>query len=248
MRYIVVLLVLTLTTAAEAEQRQRGGRPARNTQTPRAAALSRNIPPRLLLPAGSDRFPTDMRRSFFSGGRRPGFHKPEWSRTGPWYPYFGGSAGGSYFGYSDYYPQEYPDQAAPPPEPEAASRMTGMLRLEITPATGLQYYIDGMYIGSSADLGTQFEVNAGARRIEIRASGYKPVIFDARFVPGGTVTRRGALEPLEDVSSLPRALPRATGSTTMYVIPGCFIGNARPEPSALPKGCDIGRLTTRGGL
>jgi hypothetical protein len=31
----------------------------------------------------------------------------------------------------------------------------------------------------------------------------------------------------------------------MYVIPGCFMGNARPEPSALPKGCDIARLITR---
>jgi hypothetical protein len=31
----------------------------------------------------------------------------------------------------------------------------------------------------------------------------------------------------------------------MYVIPGCYMGNARPEPGALPKGCDIGRLITR---
>jgi hypothetical protein len=138
-------------------------------------------------------------------------------------------------------------QAAPyPPEAEpAAVHTTGVLRLEITPATGLQYYIDGMYFGSSSELGTEFEVNAGARRIEIRAPGYKPMIFDARFVPGGTVTRRGALEPLEDVSSLPRA---AAGSKTMYVIPGCYIGNTRPEPGALPKGCDIARLVTRGAL
>ncbi len=243
MRYMVVLLALTLTTAAEAEQRQRGSRPARNTQTPRAAALSRNIPPRLLLPAGSDRFPTGMRRSFFPGGRRPGFHKPGWSHSGPWYPYFGGSAGGSYFGYSDYYAQEYRGQAAPAPEPEAASRITGMLRLEITPATGLQYYVDGLHIGSSSELGTEFEVNAGARRIEIRAEGYQPVVFDARFVPGETITRRGALERVQATA----ALPRATGSRTMYVIPGCFMGNARPEPGALPKGCDIRRLTARGG-
>ena len=244
MRYMVVLLALTLTTAAEAEQRQRGSRPARNSPTPRAEALSRNIPPRLLLPAGSDRFPTDMRRSFFPGGRRPGFHRPGGSRPGAWYPYFGGYAGGGYVGYSDYFSPAY-SEAAPAPEPEAASRITGVLRLEITPATGLQYYIDGMFFGSSSELGTEFEVNAGARRIEIRSPGYKSVIFDARFVPGGTVTRRGALEPVEDVSALPRA---ATGGRTMYVIPGCFIGNARPEPSALPKGCDIARLVTRGGL
>ncbi len=120
-------------------------------------------------------------------------------------------------------------------------RTTGVLRLDITPATGLEYYVDGMFIGSSSDLGTEFEVNAGARRIEVRAEGYKPLMFDARFVPGGMVTRRGALERLQDSATL----PRATGNTTMFVIPGCFMGNARPDPSALPKGCDIGRLITR---
>lgn len=120
-------------------------------------------------------------------------------------------------------------------------RTTGILRLEITPATGLQYYVDGMFIGSSSELGTQFEVNAGARRIEIRAPGYKPMVFDARFVPGEIVTHRGALEPHQD----PATLPRATGSRTMFVIPGCFMGNARPQPGALPKGCDINRLITR---
>ena len=120
-------------------------------------------------------------------------------------------------------------------------RTTGVLRLDITPATGLQYYVDGMFIGSSSELGTEFEINAGARRIEVRAPGYKPLMFDARFVPGGIVTRRGALEPLEDSATL----PRASGNRTMFVIPGCFMGNTRPDPGALPKGCDIGRLVTR---
>ena len=171
---------------------------------------------------------------------------PRWFRPGSRYQSFGGS----YYAlpYSGYYPGEEAGYSAAPAaeaEAEAASmRTTSVLRLDITPATGLQYYIDGMFIGSSSELGTQFEVNAGARRVEIRAPGYKPVIFDARFVPGGVVTRRGALEPLQDSATL----PRATGSTTMFVIPGCFMGNTRPEPGALPKGCDIRRLTTRGGL
>lgn len=253
MRYMVVLLALTLTTAAEAEQRQRGSRPARNTPTPRAEALSRNIPPRLLLPAGSDRFPTDRRRMFFPGGRRPGFHKPGWSRPGAGYSHFGGYAGGGYYAggyyalpYSDYYPDEDASQAPPPPELEVAESTTlttGILSLDVTPPSGLQYYVDGVFVGTSSDLGSEFPVNAGARRIEIRANGYKPMVFDARFAPGRTVTQRGALERVPDSSTL----PRATGSRTMYVIPGCFIGNTRPEASALPKGCDIRKLTTRAG-
>ncbi len=246
MRYMIVLLALTLTTAAEAEQRQRAQARHRRRATRKRPARRRCRATFLracCCPPARIVFRLTCGDRFSQAGGVLDFT----SRGGPiparGIRTYGGSAGGSYFGYSDYYAQEYPGQAAPPPEPEAASRITGMLRLEITPATGLQYYVDGLYIGSSSELGTQFEVNAGARRIEIRAPGYKPVIFDARFVPGETVTRRGALEPLEDVATL----PRATGSKTMYVIPGCFIGNARPEPSALPKGCDIGRLTTRGG-
>ena len=172
-----------------------------------------------------------------------------WFRPGAGQPFFGGSyyalPYSGYYADSEYYEDEDAGYATRPPSREAeaaaSTRTTGVLRLDITPATGLQYYVDGMYIGSSSELGTEFAVNAGARRIEVRAPGYKSVVFDARFVPGGTVTRRGALEPLEDVSTL----PRAAGSRTMYVIPGCFMGNARPDPSALPKGCDIDRLITR---
>jgi hypothetical protein len=164
-----------------------------------------------------------------------------WFRPGGGQPFFGGS----YYAlpYSGYYPDEDAGYttASPSREAEASMLTTGTLRLDITPATGLQYYVDGMFIGSSSDLGTEFAVNAGARRIEVRAPGYKAVVFDARFIPGGIVTRRGALEPLVDSSTL----PRAAGNRTMYVIPGCFMGNARPEPSALPKGCDIERLITR---
>ncbi len=240
MRYLIVLVVLILPIPTGAEQRSRSHRPA---QTPPPAQLRPVIP--------SSVAPREWQRPYMPGemsrpsGRR-GHHRrnmlPWWFYPGSQQPHFGGS----YYAlpYSGYYPAEDARESAPPREAEpAAMRATGVLRLDITPATGLQYYVDGMYIGSSSELGTEFEVNAGARRIEIRASGYKPVVFDARFVPGGTITRRGALEPLEDVSTL----PRAAGSRTMYVIPGCFMGNTRPNPSALPKGCDLGRLTTRDG-
>ena len=219
---MVVLLALTLTTAAEAEQRQRGSRPARNTPTPRAEALSRNIPPRLLLPAGSDRFPTDMRRSVFPGGRRPGFHKPGvvpsrravsvvlWRvcrrrllrilrllPAGVSGPGCAGSGAGGRLTHHRH--------------PEARDHACDR------PAVLHRRHVSSGRRRSSA---REFEVNAGARRIEIRAPGYKPVIFDARFVPGGTVTRRGALEPLEDVSPL----PRAAGSTDDVCDPGLLHG------------------------
>jgi hypothetical protein len=241
MRYLIALIVVILPITAGADQRSRSRRaPA----PPTLPAQSRPVIPSGVAPREWQQplVPQDMSRR--SG--RPGHHRKNmpawWFRSGAGQPFFGGS----YYAlpYSGYYADEDAGYAMPPPsrEAEAAStRTTGILRLDITPATGLQYYVDGMFIGSSSDLGTEFAVNAGARRIEVRAPGYKAVVFDARFVPGGIVTRRGALEPLADSA----ALPRAAGNRTMYVIPGCFMGNAPPQPSALPKGCDIERLITR---
>lgn len=250
MRYLLVLAALTLPITAGAQGRSREHRPAAATATgtaPRAGAASARAAGPQRLHAPSDRPRTSLDRSRATSDwprwQQRGGHS-NWRRHG-FPPLVGGSYyARPYFGYAS--PYGYYAMEASPYEAgaEAASmRTTGILRLDITPATQLNYYIDGMYIGSSADLGTEFAVNAGARRIEVRAPDYKPVIFDARFEPGGTVTRRGALEPLQDESTL----PRATGSRTMYVIPGCFIGNARPDPGALPKGCDINRLVTRGG-
>jgi hypothetical protein len=31
---------------------------------------------------------------------------------------------------------------------------------------------------------------------------------------------------------------------TLYVIPGCYAGNVRPEQAALPKGCDAAKVKT----
>lgn len=243
MRYLVVLVALMLPITAGAEQRSRSHRPAQ-TSVPQT-----NLPAQLrpVIPSSVAPQPwqqPSMRGDSWRGSWRRGNHRGNgkwWFYPGALPPYYGGS----YYAlpYSGYYPGDdtgYP--TAPPAEAEAASmRTTAVLRLDITPATGLQYYVDGMYIGSSSELGTEFEVNAGARRIEVRAEGYKPLTFDARFVPGGMVIRRGALEPLLDSATL----PRASGSRTMFVIPGCFIGNARPDPGTLPKGCDIARLITR---
>lgn len=33
-----------------------------------------------------------------------------------------------------------------------------------------------------------------------------------------------------------------TGSRTLYVIPGCYLGNVKPEADRLPAHCDISRL------
>ena len=53
-------------------------------------------------------------------------------------------------------------------------------------------------------------------------------------------------EPVE-----PAPLPRepeppfvATGDRTLYVIPGCYVGNVPPKDVKLPASCDLAKLTT----
>lgn len=35
-----------------------------------------------------------------------------------------------------------------------------------------------------------------------------------------------------------------TGSRTLYVIRGCYLGNVKPEAERLPPGCDISKMKT----
>ena len=132
----------------------------------------------------------------------------------------------------------------PPPPP------MGALRLEVEPRDSLQIFIDGVYMGTPADLGDEIEIAPGTRRIEIRAPGYRTLTFTAEIADGRSITYRGSLERFPDSPAAPAApaapvAPAApAGSRVMYVIPGCYLGNVSPKNVALPSGCDISKLTT----
>jgi hypothetical protein len=174
------------------------------------------------------------------GGWRPG-RFPNRFPGGTYYstPYAGFGYG---WGFYPPWPGGPAEPEAPPPPVEEISTTatTGVLRLEVTPASGLEYYVDGIFIGNSSTLGSDIELNAGARRVEVRAAGYKPLVFDVRIVVGRETVFRATMEPLVQ----PQA-PPATGQRTMYIIPGCYLGNAPPSPAGLRSGCDINKLITR---
>jgi hypothetical protein len=135
----------------------------------------------------------------------------------------------------------------PEPEPEVT---TGFLKLEVEPRELLQVFVDGLYIGTIADLGDEIELRLGVRRIELRAPGYRTLIFDTEIVADRTIVYRGALERIASApaSSSPRAPvtvapPAIPGSRTMYLIPGCYMGNVAPVQANLRPGCDVSRLT-----
>jgi hypothetical protein len=140
-----------------------------------------------------------------------------------------------------------PSVAAATDEPVA-----GRLRLEVKPADIVQLFVDGVYVGTSDDVGDELAMEPGVRRIEIRAEGYEPLIFDARIVAGRTITYRGSLRPVapeppppaSTVPAPPASHP-SPQSRTMYFIPGCYLGNIPPGEIKLPSGCDLSRLIIR---
>jgi hypothetical protein len=139
-----------------------------------------------------------------------------------------------------------PDPPPPPPAP------MGVLFLDVEPRETLQIFVDGVYFGTPADLGDEIALSPGTRRIELRAPGHRALVFVAEIVADRMVTYRGMLDRAPDTPAAPQAprapqapeAPKAVGSRTIYLIPGCYMGNVSPKEMALPPGCDLSKLTT----
>jgi len=139
----------------------------------------------------------------------------------------------------------YGPYLGPPPDPWGAERFeqrrSGFLDLQMRPGNA-QVYVDGYYMGSVDDFRRMIpgrSIQAGAHRVEVRASGYEPTSFDVMIPPNETVTYRADLEssaPSAPAVTLPPAMPK-----TFYVIPGCYAGD-RPPRGRLPRGCDKSKL------
>jgi hypothetical protein len=137
------------------------------------------------------------------------------------------------------------NRAAPPRE--APRQAAGTLWLDVTPAVPMQVFVDGYYIGTTDELGTGLELEAGPRQLELRAPGYAPLTFGARIDANRTLTYRETLRRRDDAAasaaspSVPTPAPPAAPAVpmTLYVIPGCYAGNVRPTAAMLPAGCDL---------
>ena len=139
----------------------------------------------------------------------------------------------------------YGPYLGPSPDPWGTERFerdrSGFLDLQMRPGNA-QVYVDGYYMGSVDDFRRMIpgrSIQAGAHRVEVRASGYEPRSFDVMIPPNETVTYRADLEsstPSAPAVTLPPAMPK-----TFYVIPGCYAGD-RPPRGRLPRGCDKSKL------
>jgi hypothetical protein len=124
----------------------------------------------------------------------------------------------------------------------------GYLRLLVQPAAA-EVYVDGYYVGTAAEFNTSSSgrpLEPGPHRVEIRADGFQPALFDVRISPAVSISYRKALEPAEPPPPPTRAVsePRTPGPTRFYMIPGCYAGNRPPRADWLPAGCDPARVRT----
>lgn len=129
-----------------------------------------------------------------------------------------------------------PDEGAAPPAPPVVP--TGFLRLDVVPGSA-QVYVDGYYAGTVDDVERQhgLPLAEGPHRVEIRAAGYEQATFDVRIVAHDAVTYRAALDTAKPAA--PAAVRK--GASTIYVIPGCYMGNVPPRADRVGPGCDVKR-------
>jgi hypothetical protein len=130
--------------------------------------------------------------------------------------------------------------ATPPPPPKKA---TGRLHLDLRSGVDPQIYVDGYYVGTLGDVGGEVTLDAGAHSLELRADGYESLRVDVQIAEDGLITYRGELKPLDAAPAAAARIPASPdvpppAPTTIYMIPGCYVGNVPPKDAGLPAGCD----------
>lgn len=249
---LVVLVLFALPTLAAAQQTG-SGRPATSTLPP----IGLSLPPiGLPLPAiGLPPLAAPMDdRSSSRYAKSPHERRAERRHGGHVRPRAGGSTiivFGSPFSWEGVEQSPTPGIVAPPPAQAIEGASTGWLRLEMEPAGDVQLFVDGEYVGTSGEVGGELELDAGSRRLEMRAPGYATLVLDVKIVAARTITYRAVLEPVAESPapdaappSDPVAEPLRLPKQTFYVIPGCYLGNVPPQDVRLPPGCDLSRVVT----
>jgi hypothetical protein len=119
----------------------------------------------------------------------------------------------------------------------------GRLLLSLHSGVDPQIFVDGYYVGVFSDVGGELILDAGPHTIEFHEEGFRDARVDVRVPLDGTITYSVAMQPI-DAARLPSpasAAPApltAPAPTTIYVVPGCYIGNVPPQQVTLPAGCD----------
>ena len=125
----------------------------------------------------------------------------------------------------------------------------GYVRLELQRGVVPQLYIDGYFVGTVDEVNDSLPLDAGQHTLELRADGYETLELNVQVFPGRSTTYRGALRAIAQQSVPRQEVPTTEVSpparpATVYLIPGCYLGNIAPQDVPLPPGCDAARAVT----
>ena len=142
----------------------------------------------------------------------------------------------------------YLEAATQPTARQAQKSPAGRLRLELQPGVVPQIFVDGYYVGTLDDFNSELTLDAGPHQVEVRADGYETLGLNVKVSPDRPITYRGTLKR---TGAAPAPVPEAPAPpelplparATIYVIPGCYVGNVPPRDAGLPAGCDESRAT-----
>jgi len=117
---------------------------------------------------------------FFGGFGYPGY-------SGSYYdPFYGGAySGGGYYG----------GGGGASSGTSQVYHGAGSLRLKVKPGNA-QVFVDGYLVGTVDSFDGVFQrlnVEAGSHKIELRADGYEPTLFDVMVIPGETIAYEGKM-------------------------------------------------------
>jgi PEGA domain len=130
-----------------------------------------------------------------NGGAIIGYY-PWWIGAGLYSGYYGYYGG---YGYYDPWYGAYPDDPyMSSPGYGGGFADEGSLRLKIKPREA-EVYVDGYYAGIVDQFDGIFQrlhIESGPHRIEVRAPGYEPLVFDVRISPDHSTTYEGEMKKI----------------------------------------------------
>jgi hypothetical protein len=147
-----------------------------------------------------------------------------------------------FFGWPYLPTAEFPSSPSPSPPPPV-NRAGGRLLLSLHSGVDPQIFVDGYYVGLFSDVAGELILDTGAHTIELREDGYLDARVDVKIPLDGTITYDVTLKPiaaapLSSATPVAPAPSPAPAPATIYVVPGCYVGNVPPQQVTLPAGCD----------
>jgi hypothetical protein len=149
--------------------------------------------------------------------------------------------------YWPYLPQaQYP--ASPWPTTQTSDAF-GYVYLNLHSGGDPRIFVDGYFVGQFSDYAGRLRLDAGFHTFDLRQDGYEGLRFEVNLGVDEVITYEIELRPIER-APLPSQAPvpeppvSPPAPSTIYVIPGCYVGNVPPAQVKLPAGCDANGLIT----